>query len=60
MSDWKEMWLDSWDRIYQEALDRGVPERTARRLADDEATGDAYERLADRADYLRKRAKEEA
>jgi len=56
----KEMWIAAWEDIYTKLTEAGCPEDIARELADEKASGVVSERLADHADYLRKRAKEEA
>lgn len=56
----KEMWIAAYDDLYQAALEAGKSEKEAERIAESGASDRAYDRLADHADYLRKRAKEEA
>lgn len=56
----KEMWIAAYDDLYQAALETGKSEKEAERVAENGAESLAIDRLADHADNLRKRAKEEA
>lgn len=56
----KEMWIAAWDEIFDKLLEDGYSEHIAQLMADARASDLVRDRFADHADYLRKRAKEEA
>jgi hypothetical protein len=56
--DYKEMWIDAWDNVYNAAIEAGASVEEATKRADREAGSIAYERVAGAADNLRKRERE--
>jgi hypothetical protein len=58
--DFKELYIAEVERIAGELEDRGVNPDRAYDLASNSAYESARERLLDRADMLRQRAKDEA
>ena len=55
----KDLWFAEFERLYNEALDDGVPDSRAYDQAADKAHGAMIDRLADMADQERKRRKGE-
>jgi hypothetical protein len=56
----KELWLATMEKRMAELIDAGVPESMAYDLAANQAHDIMRENLADHADNLRKRAKEQS
>ena len=56
----KEMWFAQMERRMAELIDEGMPETAAYDAASEQAYDLLREDLADKADYLRKKAKEDA
>ena len=54
----KEMFIDAWEKLYQGALDDGLPEKMAEQIANEGAYGLMRENLADMTDIERLRRKE--
>lgn len=57
--DYKELWIAEQERLEAEYLDRGMPPKRAHELSCDNAQDAVIDRLADHADFLRKRKREE-
>lgn len=54
----KEMWFREMERLYNEALDDGVPDAEAYKQAGEKAHDALQGRLSDMADLARQRKKE--
>jgi hypothetical protein len=54
----KEMWIDEFDRLYNEACDSGVSPDAAYKQATDKCDAAYRDRLADRIDLARLMKKE--
>lgn len=54
----EELFADAWDRLYDEALERGLSEEEAGQYADTNADAAYRERIADAIDYARLLKKE--
>lgn len=54
----KDLYLDEVERLMAEFEDQGMPSAVAYELASEQAYGAMREKLADRADEARARAKE--
>jgi len=59
MASYKEIWIEEYDRIYNDALDAGCSEADAVRRADRLTDNAAKDRFADMVDFWRDKAKEE-
>ncbi len=55
----KELWIDSFEEIYQGLLEIGCPDDIAYELASEKAHDHMTEKLADRIDMERMRRKDE-
>ena len=55
----KDLWFDEMERLMQQYIDAGMPEDEAYEKASEMAGSSVAERLADMADYERKRRREE-
>lgn len=55
----KDLWFAEMVRLESELLDEGCDPVDAYRIASERAHGSMMDRLADKADMLRKRAREE-
>lgn len=55
---YKDIWINAYDKIYMDLIDRGVNPKKAERMAEDMADGAAKDRIADMIDDVRQRKKD--